>query len=185
MKIEDGTGKLTFAAVSNQNRLEVDSVTEVEFAHISETEGDAYNLVSDHVSITNTNGFAFLYMKNDTERDVYIHSLRTCSWAKNKWALKRNITSGTIISDARVAGAPNLNSGSGKVSGVTCYVGGTGNTAVGGTLVDQWMHAEGHSEEFLNGGLIMTPGTSLTLTGTLDATGEACARIIFYFKAKD
>ena len=180
--IRDGAGNGYQAQVSSINRLLTDSVTTPVFAERSDTNGDAYVAITDHVSMTTTDTeTGNLYIKNTGTRNILVHSIRTCGTVVSLWKMYTNSTTGTLISAATDAYVNNLNLSSNNVSTVNAYRGVNGSTVTNGTFFEQWINGTGHSEEFFNGALIISPQKSIALTVEVATAGTICTRLIYYY----
>lgn len=180
--IVDGSGSGYNAGVSVNNRLMSESLVTPVFAEISKTDKDAYIAITDHVSITGTDTeYGLLYMKNTGTRDIFVHSVRTCGTVSQQWKLYSNPTTGTLITDETSAYVNNMNLSTTKSATLTAYRGVNGSTVTNGTFFEQWINNTGHSEEFFNGGLIISPTKSIALTVKISAAGTLCGRVIFYY----
>lgn len=184
--IKDGSGNGYQAQVSDSNRLLVQSVTVEQLTESTES-GDAFVCSSDFVTITDTTSFhGVFYLKNtSTDKDYHVYSIRTCGDSSTKWRLLKNPTSGTLISGGTSQECQNLSLGSSKTLTHTALSGGTSNTVTDGTLLSTHINSMGHSIQTFNGGLDLTPGTSIALTCKVGTNPtEVCTQIILFQKTE-
>lgn len=180
-KIKDGTGTGRLALVTTDNRLGTDSISLPAYSYASQEKGDAFIVTTDFITFTTTaTEMGFMYFKNTSNIPINIYSLRTCGLAAQQWKIIKNPTGGTLISNAVASPSNNLNLSSPKIVSTLSYVGVDGDTVTGGTLLDQFINAMGHSEEFFNGALVLSPLDSIALVIKLPAATTACARMIYY-----
>jgi len=138
--IKDGAGSGNKARVSATNRLSVNSITESEEFAANEL-GDAYNINTGTITLTNDTDTPVLYIKNNEDKDLIIQAIilgaKTSTGGSSTDMIEitvvRNPTGGTIISGASdVAINSNRNYGSQNSLDTLAYKGATGNTLTGG-----------------------------------------------------
>jgi hypothetical protein len=140
MIIEDGTGTGRKAQVNSGNRLYVRSVSNTE-GQEANTDGDAYNINTGYVTLTNAVDTPVLYVKNNEIKSLYIEAIAFgvqpstggVSTEKTYATVIRNPTAGTIVSDATdVPIKSNRNYGNQNVFDADVFKGGTGSTLTDG-----------------------------------------------------
>ena len=138
-EIIDGTGSGKRAKVDNNNRLFVHSISETISENASQG-GDAYNINTGTVTLTNDTETPVLYFKNIGDNDIQVSAIgyllgnSTGGTGNVNLRVLKNPTGGTIISDAiDVAIKENKNAGSSNQIDANAYVGATGKTITGGT----------------------------------------------------
>lgn len=139
-QIVDGTGSGLKAKVDGNNRITVASVVSTETqeaAHI----GDAYNINTGVITLTNATETPVLYLKNNETADIHITGTAFGFWTSTAGSptdlqikIIRNPTAGTIVSGGTaIAINSNRNYGSQRTLTVDAYVGATGDTMTDGT----------------------------------------------------
>lgn len=152
---------------------------------ISKDEGEVYSYsTGGFISITTTGTeTGVFYLKNDNSlKNLHIHSIRTCGDQIQKIKIYKNSTTGTLISDQVVGGTGNLNFTSKNEPSSTCYKGANGKTVTDGTLSGQHINNTGHSNELMDGALILGKNDSITITFELAVAGDVCVRVIGYYE---
>jgi hypothetical protein len=138
--IRDGSGTGNLAKINANKRLYVQAVTESEeFA--SNVSGDAYNINTGVITLTDSVDTPCLYLKNNETQDLVISAVAiglgpstggSGGWAKATFI--RNPTTGTIISSpTNVDINSNRNYGSSNTLTADAYKGATGDTMTDGT----------------------------------------------------
>jgi hypothetical protein len=138
--IRDGTGSGKHAKVDEDNRLHTRAVTESEEFHVNE-EGDAYNINTGIITLTNDAETPILYVKNNHDKDLIISAIAVGFGATDGASVNpatvtviRNPTAGTIVSGASaVAINGNRNYGSPSTLTVDAFKGATGSTMTDGS----------------------------------------------------
>src|SRR5210317_1734856 len=153
--IIDGTGSSYQAKVDNKNRLSTFAISEGKIGDASK-DGDSFVLASDFISLTTTASFnALMYIKNDSNKDLLIQTIRSCSDATGtlQFRLLRNPTAGTIVSDANVADQLAANFGSNReFEGLAYSASADGKTFTDGDDFTQYINrSPGHSIEDYRG----------------------------------
>ena len=138
--ISDGRGSNRKARVDVNHRLSTRAVTESEEVNANEA-GDAYNINTGVVTLTDSVDTPMLYIKNNEERNLVIVAVAiglgpdtggsSSSWVKGTFI--RNPTAGTIISGASAVPI-NSNRNYGSTNSLTAdiYKGATGSTMTDG-----------------------------------------------------
>jgi hypothetical protein len=140
MIIEDGTGTGRKAQVNSGNRLYTRAVSNTE-GQEANTDGDAYNINTGYVTLTNAVDTPLLYVKNNELKSLYIEGIAFgvqpstggVSTEKTYATVIRNPTAGTIVSNATDAPIKsNRNYGNQNIFDADVFVGGTGSTLTDG-----------------------------------------------------
>lgn len=137
--IRDGSGNGNSAKVDSDKRLFTRSVTETEEVHVNE-EGDAYNVNTGIITLTNDAETPILYLKNTQTKDLIVSAIavgfgKTDGTAGDPAVVTvvRNPTTGTIVDNASVVAVnSNRNYGSPNTLSADAYKGATGNTMTNG-----------------------------------------------------
>ncbi len=136
--IKDGTGTGYSAGVDSENRLKTHAITEMSEVHAN-GKGDAYNLNTGIVTLTNALETSLFYLKNNEDVDFVISAVVVGIWASDGDGLDmratfiRNPTTGDIITNANaVAINSNRNYGSTNTLTADVYVGASGETKTNG-----------------------------------------------------
>lgn len=183
--IESGTGNSRLVGVADDNRLNISSRTGKRYYYISRDKAECYIFASgDFISITTTGTeTGILHIKNtSTTKNLYIENIRTCANQINKWKLYKNSTGGTLITDETAGSSNNANISSGNVASATVYKGADSKTVSGGTMLEHWINAIGHSTEIFDGALILGLNDSIELSVELASAGDICCRVVGYFE---
>lgn len=184
--IIDGTGSSYEAKVDSKNRLSTFAITEGRIADASK-DGDTFVLASDFISLTTTASFnAMMYIKNESDKDLFIQTIRTCSTGSGhmQFRLIRNPTTGTIVSDANDADQFAANFGSNKeFEGLAYSASADGKTITDGDNFTQFTnHSPGHSTEDYRGAVVLPKGSSLGITCKPSVAGEVCLEVVCWFE---
>jgi hypothetical protein len=184
MKINDGTGSGKEAKVDSTNRLLVEAVTESEQLEAAAI-GNAFQIGSGPITLTNANESAVLFYKNNEDKDIIITAVNVTSSKQTGSSagvfLAKVIAGGTALSAGASVTALNNNFGSNKSLLATITAGQTSATVTDGTAVASfyiqeavffntdiaWIIPKGVSVA-----ISITPGasnTSVTVTTTLEA----------------
>jgi len=164
--ISDGKGRGFLAEVDNKQRLHSFSVTGSEEEEANE-EGDAYNINTGKITLTNAVDTPVLYFKNNEDRDYIIKAIALGlgpstggSGGIPEVTFIRNPTAGTIVSNAiNVDIKSNRNYGSNKILIADVYKGATGNTMTGGD--DHiFVYAKADARSFITIGEVLPKGTT-------------------------
>lgn len=139
-QIKDGVGKGYLAQVDSDNRLRARTTTESEeiFAN---RKGNAYNLNTGIINMTDANETTIFYMKNNEENDFVVTAVVVGAWNSANGdgfdmysTFVRNPTTGDIITNANnVDINSNRNYGSSNTLSANVYKGASGETVVNGT----------------------------------------------------
>ena len=140
MIIEDGTGSGKMAKVNSGQRLYTRSVSNTE-SQEANSDGDAYNINTGYITLTNDVETPVLYVKNNEDENLMIDAIAlgvSSSTGGDTTDITyatviRNPTDGTIISgatDVDIVG--NRNYGSQNTPLVDAYKGATGSTMTDG-----------------------------------------------------
>jgi len=116
--IIDGTGNGYRLEINSDNRAVTSSITETKVIDISERKGLAFIFASgDFIDLTTTaTETGFFHLKNtDSNRHLHVKSIRTCGSQLQKWKLYKDVTTGTLISNATAGSKNNMNFSSSKV----------------------------------------------------------------------
>jgi hypothetical protein len=185
MFIEDGKGSGKQAAITTDNKLEVDSKAGKHYYFVSKDTGQCYIFASgDYITISTTGTeTGILHIKNTSQtKNLYIENIRTCGDQIQKWKLYKNSTGGTLISDETAGSKNNTAVYSGNTADATVYKGANAKTVTGGTMLEHWINAVGHSSEIFDGALILGFNDSIELSVELATGGDICCRVIGYFE---
>lgn len=182
MIIEDGQGTSVKAAVDSNNRLQVKGSNNIAFNSLNNNKAYDFSTGA-FISITSADTeTGVFYLKNtEPSLNLFIHSMRTCANQIHKVLLYKNPTGGTLITDATVATATNLNFNSSNTPTALYYKGAEGSTISGGAVMSQHIDNIGHSTGHFDDALILGPGDSIGLTFELAAAGDCCVRMVTYF----
>lgn len=185
MIINDGQGNGPSAGVDSINRLKTNASTRQNYAEISRLTGDAFLFAVGAFQVLNTANqqHAMLYLKNNSEVDLHVSSIRSCNTEISRWMIYKNVNQGTIIDNAIAGVAGSLNLKSNKTASVDLFSGGDGITHNGTEVVDHWINGVGHSLEVFDGSLILGNGDSIVIIANpLVAGSVSCCRLIGYFE---
>lgn len=186
--IADGIGRGYKAKVTKDNLLSTYTVSASLQHVISESKENAYQVIGTATLASGT--VVGLFINNTTTKDLVItycrHQIIGASGgtsfpnSSNYFSIALNRT---YSSGGSVATPVNVNVGSGKSSGVTCY---HGNPTLSGTStdIDRWYtKADGDMNIFnKEGALILKPNNTLELSYTGDQTGGLLyTRLSFVF----
>lgn len=138
--IKDGTGTGKLLKIDTNNRAHVSGVS-IDEAQQANKLGDAYNINTKNITLTNDSDTPVLYIKNNETQGLHIRAIiigqkpsTGSSTTLSEVTFIRNPITGTIISSTPTAVSVNSNRnyGSAKTLGVTAYVGATGDTMTDG-----------------------------------------------------
>jgi hypothetical protein len=172
MLIEGSNNPGNRVHVSDDGRLQTRAVTITEQAQKSLL-GDAYNINTGEMTLTDDLQTPIFYFKNETENDsliiprVFFVFLESTGGAgKARACIKANITGGTILSAPDLA-PTNFNFGSSKIPGTTLKLGASGLTEVGGSVGPEFLFTSDNQRQTVPFEAIILPrGASMTVTFT-------------------
>jgi len=139
-QIKDGSGRGYLVKVTSDNKLVTTAETVTEEQHANDI-GDAYNINTGIITLTDDVETPLLYIKNNEAQDMIILAVAlgmfdsTGGTTSNMYStFIRNPLSGTIISSTPtdVPIKSNRNYGSANTLTADCYVGATGDTMTDG-----------------------------------------------------
>lgn len=183
--ILDGTGSGKRLKIDSNNRAVTQAIIKDEMTDVSERDGEAYIFASgDFTALTTTDTeTGFFYLLNDNpDKELHIKSIRTCGDVVQKWRLYKEVSGGTLISNAVAGSSNNINLTKSNTAQATVYKGADGDTVTGGTMLEHWINGVGYSTEDLDGALVLGKGDSLTLTAEVPTAGDLCCRIVAYYE---
>jgi len=185
MIIESGEGNRYKAEVKSNNKLATEAVVASRAAYQADVEGQSYLFsTGGFISITTVDTeTGIFYIKYNGEGHLHLTSIRTCGTASNLWKFYKNPTGGTLISAATAAESNNTKFDSSNTVDVNCYKGANGSTLTGGTVIENWINAMGHSTEEFDGVLILGKNDSLALTCQVPSSASVCVRILGFVDA--
>lgn len=185
MRIKDGTGSNREAKVDFLNRLWTYATSLPKLAARSDNSGKSFIMANGgFISLTTTETeSAILHIKNTSStEDLHITQIRCCGTVVTRWKVYKNSTGGTLISDASAGVKQNLNLTSGNIPSANVYTGGDSKTATGGTMIGHHITEIGHSNDNLEGALILGFNQSIEITCTVASAGTICVRVLGYYE---
>ena len=136
--IKDGTGQGYLVQVDSDNKIQTRSINETAELDANEN-GDAYNLNTGVVNLTDTSETTLIYLKNNETRDFVITAVAIGVWGSANGdgedmiaTFIRNPTTGDIISGSDVDINSNRNYGSQNSLTADVKKGASGDTKVNG-----------------------------------------------------
>lgn len=151
MRIQDATGQGPGAKVGATNRLYTFAIAE-NFEEFANKEGDAYNINTGTITLTDAVDTPVLYLKNNEDKDLIVTALAigagpstgAATDANAVITVVRNPTVGTIITSTPtdVDMNQNRNFGSSKTLTADAYKGATGDTMTDGDDIIQFYQSE-------------------------------------------
>jgi len=183
MRLEDGAGSGVSAKVNSSRQLETAAVATSKIHEISNGIGEAYIFTTaGFLAITSTGTeHGCFYMKNNSSKNLFIHSIRSCGSQVQKVKIYKDITAGTLLTDETAGGNGNLSQVSSSIADVSVYKGGNGKT-VTGTLGGQHINGIGHSDEKFDGAMILGQDDSIAISCEMAIAGDFCIRVLAYFE---
>jgi hypothetical protein len=187
--INDGTGTGNRAKVSG-NRLFAHTITEGEQLHAAES-GDAYNINTGTIGLTNSTASGVLYLANNEDRDIIIEALAVGVGSAgtvtdvSTVTVIRNPTS--VSFSTAVDMNQNRNFGSSKTLTADAFKGAQGATVTGGDSIVQFYTGAG-TRLYAPIDLIIPKGNSVAVTidtNTTSGTSNVYAALICYLKETD
>jgi len=167
--LEDGRGKNGPAGVNSHQQLDVFGVTMLE-EFFANHFGDAYNINTEIIGLTDDDETPLLYAKNRETEDLVLSALAfhadTATGGSGAGYLRiyDGPTGGTIISDASPAPVKaNRRFGdSGELDKVDAYLGSSARTFIGGTKAFLFGHGTGRMFAAIN--IVLPRGASALVT---------------------
>lgn len=183
-RIEDGTGKGKFAAVSVTNRLNVDAVTTPVISDAA-FNGDAYSIVGSHTLQSSDTDENVIYIKNqNADKLLYLQSIRFAT-KTSTGVLGKNVFGTTRTSGGTLKTPVQLNRGSAKLSGAVAYDNSTNNLVLVTTqMVEFARFRVGMTATFLaqsDGAIILGPADTWSVIAQ-GAAGNIIDVSIFCFE---
>ncbi len=112
LMIEDGKGTGKTVGVNEENRILAHCISQSEFAHINQHEGDVYHALFD--KDPDANDDCIVYVKNTSDKDMLINGVMMAISGACEVTWKLGV-SGTPIDGSDITPA-NMNAGSGKLA---------------------------------------------------------------------
>lgn len=168
MRIQDATGQGPGAKVGSTNRLYTFAISE-SFEEFANKEGDAYNINTGTITLSDAADTPILYFKNNEDKDLIVTAIAigagpstgAATDANAVITIVRNPTAGTIVSGATAVDMnENRNFGSSKTLTADAYKGATGNTMTDGDDIIQLYQSE-NSRLFAQLNLIIPKSKSI------------------------
>lgn len=173
MRVEDGsgTGRTVFVNKENKLLVEAETITHL-MAHTRL--GETFYIATDFIALTSTGVFnGLLYVRNDGERLLEIHSIRLSGSVLHRAKLIKNPTTGTLISAGAAATPENLNTQSAAAFlGTTKKAASDGQTVTDGVHWSQAVLAAGATNFEFNGAMVIGPGDSFAVVTKPSASGD-------------
>lgn len=171
-QIDDGTGKGGPAKVAG-NRLYTFSLTESPMEKFG-SEGDAFWLATDFISITTTASFTGVFYLKNTHgtKQLHIAFWRQSSSVGTQWRVIKNPTGGTLLSSGTDIIPENSNFASGKVASAVFKKGADAQTITGGSLIGQHMTGVYQALNLpIDGAMTLVTGNSIAIECKPSAAG--------------
>lgn len=177
--IMDGTGTNRRAKVNSDSRLLTEAVIITELSASTE-DGNTFIVASDFVTLSDTGSFSgvFYFKNTSADRDYHIDSLRTCNDSFTYWKIKKNVSTGTLVSGGAAAPVTNGDLNLSTVPTCTALTGSNGATVTDGTLMGTHMQGAGHSTQEWKGGVDLPPGASMSIECKPTAAGDVCIQMV-------
>jgi len=188
--ILDGKGGGFVACVDKRNRLHSRAITERLDQQAME-DGDAYNVNTGIISLTDGADTACMYFKNTEENPYHLLALAVGigilpgPTEVTKITMIRNPTQGSIITSQRaIAMNQNRNFASSKTLASTVYKGATGESFTDGTDIAVFYAGQGNHRLFATIDFFLPRGTSLGINIALSDTsgGDLYCALIGYLE---
>lgn len=185
MKIEDGKGSGRQAEVSNDNKLEVNAISN-SLREFQTDIGQAYNINTDNITLTNATNTTVLYMKNTNDRDLHINSFiynlgtSTGGSGNAKVDIIANPNTGGIITNAvKIPIIHNRNFSSNASFIGLAYKGASGETLVNGSTCLSSLFSSSSGRTIVDVGvIILKKGNSIAVNYT-PPTGNTSQAVQF------
>lgn len=190
MNIEDGTGTSREAGVDKTHRVEVHSVSVLEGIE-AVVKGDAYNLNTGTIQLTNNVAQGVFYLKNNEDRDFIVDLIAAgigsagTTTDVSTLTIIRNPTS--VSFSTNVDMNQNRNFGSSKTLVADVFKGAQSATVTGGNAIAQFFIPAG-SRLAAPIGLSLSKGDSLAMTIDTNTTAGATnvyTAIVGHLKRED
>jgi hypothetical protein len=153
-EIKDGTGSGNKAMVGDKNRLHTHSLS-ASSASVATATGEAFNVSSGLITLTDTSESSLLYIENNEEDIISITTLfvniGTSTGGSTEGLLKFHLspTAGTLITDATEAQVLNRNIGNPITLAANTYKGAEGKTCTGGSEIQLPSTGGGIASEYV------------------------------------
>jgi hypothetical protein len=178
--IIDGSGSGYAAKVDKNLRVHALAVSST-ISQTSGISGDTYNINTGTIALTTASQTAVLYLKNNTDNDVYIDAIgfllgnSTNGTGDVSLEVIKNPTTGTIITNAVSASiVENKNAGSSKVLDADVYKGVEGDTVTNGTdWYNSLLAGAARSYVIATGTIIIKSGNSVSINITPQTSNTA------------
>ena len=144
--IEDGLGTGRKAAVSNENRLLSNCVTESKEHHTNAHEGEGYNYQMGEIPAGSP--ATIIYIKNENDDDLILDGMNVMNQETQMYELSLGDT-GTPVGTINVTPA-NMNAGAGNVADGTFYTGSNMTGLTQGTVIDRIWAVSSSGTQYLN-----------------------------------
>ena len=180
LTIKDGSGSGYAAKVDKNLRVHALAVSS-SISQASAVGGDTYNVNTGTIALTTATQTAVLYLKNNTDNDLYIDSIgfllgnSTSGTGDVSLEVIKNPTTGTLISNAVAAPiVENKNAGSSKVLDANVYKGVEGDTVTNGTdWYNSLLSGAARTYAIATGTLVIKSGNSISVNITPQTSNTA------------
>lgn len=191
--IQDGGGTNRRVRVNEDNRLEVDGITEERAVFNSIKKGQTFVAFTDFISFTGSgsNQYGLMYIKNTSSLNMLVHHIKIWSGTLNQTAkiyMYDNPTTGTLISGANMAETMNINLGSANEFEGIVYQGTGGTlTVTNGEVMGRHYIGSGNQQMLAmmwNGAMVIPRNSTIAITVQPDnaATISLTAEVEAYFE---
>jgi hypothetical protein len=181
-QIVDGTGQGHRAKVNSMNQMEV-KASNLPLIQEASVNGDAYGFATDFIALSTTGAErGILYIQNTAETNLHIELLRVSSENSVKWRVRKNPTTGTLISGGTTGTPRNLNFQSGQTFTGTMLIGSDSTTLTDGDLLTQLTAGEGAQRFDFEGAIILGQNDAIAISTEIDAgTPEVGCTVFAYY----
>ena len=184
MRIQDGAGNGSWAAVNSDNLLEVYSTVTPEITAAA-IDGDAFIISSGAIALTTTGSFnGMLYIKN-TNLGHTLFVERVCFHGTQiaQWRLFRNPTTGTLVTSGTDTDPVNLRFSSGSKLLGTVKKGANALTVSDGIVLSTELTTTAIRSSELRGAMQVGENNSLAFDVKPSVAGDFCVELHCFIKA--
>jgi hypothetical protein len=166
------------AYVNKKHRLEVEATTADEALKVAE-DGDAYNINTGLIGISNSTVTPLLYFKNQEDHEIVIQAIAIgmddlgTHTGSPVFTLVRNPISVDFSAAVDMNQNRNFASTKSLKSTTLAYKGAAGDTVTGGDAIALFLQQKG-GRLFAPINFVVGVGNSLCITGDLQVTGDTC-----------
>ena len=191
--IKDGKGRGYLAEVSDDHKLETETVTQREESYIADAFGQTYIIATQAVTLNSTNRHVLLYIKNTSSTRNLYHATLEIGYNGGSTNYNRSMNLQILAgftgptANHQAASINNVNFTSANIAEANGYIWdgvGDGMTITGGAIVNEGVFTARHQVFETHGMPIMGLNDYMALAVNAEEIGIVSVSIRLFFKEK-